>query len=108
MLAVFPRKAHAAIALLLIFMAIGAMVACDLHTTPLGHSDHGHEGTGKSHHSSSAHSLPDFACLGMTAVLPLVVAIAVLLFQGFHAAPLFVKLTLIVSLLFIPPRYSIP
>jgi hypothetical protein len=107
-LAVFPRKAHAIIALLLVSMAIGAIMVCHVHTTPLDHSEHGHETPGKSHHSSPAHSLLDFACLGMTAVLPLVVTIAVLLFQGFHAAPLFVKLTLIVSPFFIPPRYSIP
>jgi hypothetical protein len=43
--------------------------------------------------------------MGMTAVLPPVVTIAVLLFQGFRAAPLWMKLALIVSLLFIPPRY---
>ncbi len=108
MLAVFPRKAHAIIALLLISMAIGAMVACDVHTIPLGHSEHGHEMPGENDHSSSAHSLLDFACLGMTAVLPLAVTIAALLFQGFHAASLFVKLTLIVSPFFIPPRDSIP
>jgi hypothetical protein len=41
-------------------------------------------------------------------VLPLAVIIAVLLFQGFHAAPLWVKLPLIVSSLFIPPRYPTP
>ena len=107
-LAVFPHKAHAMVALLLISMAIGAMIACHVHTTPLDHSDHGHESHGKSHHSSSAHSLLDFACRGMTAVLPLMVTIAVLLFQRFHAAPLLVKLALIFSPLFIPPRYLIP
>jgi hypothetical protein len=107
-LAVFPRKAHAIIALLLISMAIGAMMACDVHTIPLDHSEHRHEMPGENHHSSSAHSLLDFACLGMAAVLPLAVIIAVLLFQGFHAAPLWVKLPLIVSSLFIPPRYPTP
>jgi hypothetical protein len=94
--------------LLLIFMAIGAMVACDVHTAPPGHSDHGHESHGKSHHSSSTHSLPDFACRGMTAVLPLMVTIGILLFQRFYATPLFVKLALTVSPLFIPPRAFIP
>jgi hypothetical protein len=89
-------------------MAIGAMVACDVHTTPLDHSGHGHESHGKSHHSSSTHSLPDFACRGMTAVLPLMAAIGMLLFQRFYASPLFVKLILIVSLFFIPPRVFIP
>jgi hypothetical protein len=106
--AVFPRKAHAIIALLFISIAMGAIMACHVHTTPLDHSEHGHAMPGENHHGSSAHSLLDFACLGMTAVLPLVVTIAALFFQGFHAAPLFVKLKLIVSPFFIPPRYSIP
>lgn len=108
MLAVFPRKAYAIVALLLISMAIGAMLACRVHTTPLDYSGHGHERPEESHHNSSAHSLPDFACRGMTAVLPLMVTIAVLLFQRFHSAPLLVKRVLIVSPPFIPPRYLIP
>jgi hypothetical protein len=107
-LAVFPRKAHAIVTLLLISMAIGAMMACHVHTTPLDHGGHEHERSGKSHHRSSAHSLLDFACRGMTAVLPPMVTIAVLLFEGFHAPPLWVKLPLIVSPFFIPPRYLIP
>jgi hypothetical protein len=96
------------VALLLISMAIAAMIACHVHTTPLDHRGHGHESHGKSHHSSSAHSLFDFACKGMTAVLPLMVTIAVLLFQHFHAEPLLVKLAVVVLPLFIPPRYLMP
>ena len=107
MLAVLPRKAHAMVALLLISMAIGAMIACHVYTTPLDHGGHEHESHGKSHHNSSAHSLLDFACRGMAAVLPLLVTIAALLFQRFHAEPLSVKIALIVSPLFIPPRYLI-
>jgi hypothetical protein len=102
-LAIVPRKAHQIVVLLLICMVVGAGMACQLHTTPL---DHGHAVPSKSHASSSAHSLLDFSCLGMVAVLLTIMIFASLLFQVLHATPLVVKHAVLVFPPFRPPRHT--
>jgi hypothetical protein len=75
-------------------------MACQVHTTLLNHE---HAMPSTSHSSVSAHSLLDFACMGMAAVLPTVLLFAVLLLQVLHATPLMLKHTVLVFPPFIPP-----
>jgi hypothetical protein len=96
-----PRKARQIVALLLICMAVGAAIACQVHTTPL---DQGHAMPGQSHPSSSAHSLLDFSCIGMAAVLPTIVIFTSFLFHVWHATPLVLSPAVLAFLPFIPPR----
>jgi hypothetical protein len=100
-LLVVTHKARLTLALLLICIAIGAGLACQVHTTAL---DHGHALPGTSHHGSSPHSLLDFSC--MTAVLPTIAIFASVLSGVFHATPLVLKHTGLVFPPFIPPRHS--
>ena len=97
-------KAHQIIALLLIGLAVGAGFACQVHTTPL---DHAHALPSKSHSHSSAHSLLDFSCIGMAAILPTLMIFASLLFQMVHATPLLLKRVAFAFPPFIPPRHII-
>jgi hypothetical protein len=106
MLAVVPRTVYHLVAVFLICMATWAVFACQVHTAAPDHG-HRHGMPGESHHSSPAHALPDFACMGMTAVLSAMVMFAVLLFQGVYTAPLLVQHTLFVFPPFIPPRQTI-
>ena len=101
MLFIVPGKARQITALLLIGLAIGAGFACQIHTTPL---DHGHATASTSHSSTAGHSLLDFSCLSMAAVLPTLVIFASLLFQVLHAPPLALKHTVLAFPPFIPPR----
>jgi len=83
-------------------MTVGAVMACQGHSTPL---DQEHALPATSHPSTSAHSGLNFSCMGMTAVLPTIVIFASLLFHVLYATPLLLKYAVIVFPPFIPPRY---
>ena len=100
-LALIPHKARQMMILLLVGMAIGIGVLCQVH--PPTH-DHGHGMPFTGHHSSSPHASLDFFCL--LAVLPPVVSFASLRLSVLHAPPLAVIHLLLVSLPFIPPRQA--
>ena len=102
MLSIIPCTPRQVVTLLLICMTIGAVMACQVHITPL---DQRHAIPGKSHPSTSAHSGLDFSCMGMAAVLPALVIFASLLFHVLYATPLVLKYAVFVFPPFIPPRY---
>jgi hypothetical protein len=86
----------------LICLPVLAAIACQVHTVPL---DHEHAMPSHSHPDSSAHSLFDFSCMGMAAVLPAIVIFAALLFYIVHAMPLVLKHAVLAFPPFIPPRH---
>jgi hypothetical protein len=94
------HNARQTVALLLICIAVGAGLACQVHTRV---HDHGHALPSTSHHSSSPHSLLDFSC--MTAVLPTLVIFASLFSGVFYATPRVLKHTGLVFPPFVPPRH---
>ena len=102
MLSTVPCKARLIVALLLICLSIGAVIVCQVHTVPL---DHEHAMPSHSHPDSSAHSLFDFSCMGMAAVLPTIVIFAALLFHRVHTIPLVLKHAVLAFPPFIPPRH---
>lgn len=95
------RKARQIVALLLICMAVGAVIACQVYTTPL---DQGQAMPSQSDANASAHSLLAFSCMGMAAVLPMLVIFAWLLFHVLHTTPLVLNPAVFVFPPFIPPR----
>ena len=101
MLSAVPHNARQTVALLFICIAVGAGLACQVHTMAL---DHGHAIPSTSHHSSSPHSLLDFSC--MTAVLPTLVIFASLLSRVLQITPPVLKHTVLVFPPFIPPRQT--
>lgn len=103
MLAMIPRKVRQMIALWLICVAVGAVIACHMHPVS---PEHSHAMPGESHHSSSGYPLLDFACIGMAAVLPTVVIFALLLFQALQTPWLGLKHAGRHPLPFVPPRQS--
>jgi len=103
-LSIASRKTCPIIALLLICVTVGAVIACQVHITSSGH---GHAVPSKSHSSSSAHSSLDFSCVGMAAVLPMAVIFASLVFHVLHVTPLVLKYVVLAFPPFIPPRYTI-
>jgi hypothetical protein len=84
-------------------MALMAVVECQFHTAL---PEQEHTRSSPSHPGSATHSLLDFSCMGLTAVLPLIVLFAALLFQVWHTTPLVLKPVVLVLLPFIPPRTS--
>jgi hypothetical protein len=97
-----PRNVRLLIALGLLCIFMGAVLACQVHTVPL---DHEHTMPGHSHSSSAGHALLDFSCMGMAAVLPTIVFFAALLFHIVHATPLVLKHAVLAFPPFIPPRH---
>ena len=80
-----PRKVHLLVALMLICLPVVAAIVCQVHTMP---PDHTHAMPSQSHHSSSEHTLFDFSCMGMAAILPTIVMFAAIFFHMVHATPL--------------------
>ena len=103
MLSIRPRTPCRIVALLLICMTVGALIACQIHINPL---DHGHAIPSQSHPSSAAHSFFDLSCMGMVVVLPTLVIFASFLFHLLHTTPLVLKHTVLAFLPFVPPRYT--
>ena len=96
-----PRKVRLIVALVLICLPVVAAIVCQVHTMP---PDHTHAMPSQSHHSSSEHTLFDFSCMGMAAILPTIVIFAAILFHMAHARPLSLKRTVFAFPPFIPPR----
>lgn len=96
-----PRKTLPLIALLLICVTVGVVMACQVHITPSGHN---HDVPGKSHSSSSAHASLDFSCMGLAAVLPMAMMFASLVFYALRVTPAVLKYTVRAFPPFIPPR----
>src|SRR5262245_58530524 len=96
-----PRKAQSIVALLLVLITVGAVIACQIHTTAI---DHQHAMPARSHHSSSTHALFDFSCIGMAAVLPMVVLFTSLFFHVLYATLLVLKHAGLIVSPFVPPR----
>ncbi|MCZ6873882.1 MAG: hypothetical protein O7G88_10180 [bacterium] len=86
-------------AVLLIFVAFGAVVVCQFHTYRL---DHGYAASGKRHASPSGHAILDFSCLA--AVLPISMVFTSLLSFLFFATPLSLKHAILTSPPFKPPK----
>jgi len=95
------RKARQIVALLLICMAVGAVIACQVYTTPL---DQGQAMPSQSDANSSAHSLLAFSCMGMAAVLSTLVIFAWFLFHVLYTTPLVLNPAVLVFPPCIPPR----
>ena len=87
-------------ALLLICMALGATLVCQVHATS---AEHEHAVPDKGHAHPSAHSGLDLSC--MLAVLPTVVILALFRFQISYVILLTLKTTAVVLPPFIPPRH---
>jgi hypothetical protein len=96
-----PRKVRLIVALVLICLPVVAAVVCQVHTMP---PDHAHAMPSQGHSSSSEHSLFDFSCMGMAAILPMIVMFAAIFFHMVHVTPLASKHPVLVFPLFIPPR----
>lgn len=96
-----PRTIRQVIALLSVFLIVGAVMVCQVHTTA---PDHGHAVPHTSHASPSPHSLLDFSCLGLAAVLSVIMTFTLCLFQMLYATPLVLKHAVLIFPLFIPPR----
>jgi hypothetical protein len=89
-------------AILLIFVAVGAVLACQFHVTTSGHE----HATSNQHQSvPSAHAMLDVSCLA--AVLPTMLVFAALICFLFYAAPMLLKHTAPASALFKPPKMSL-
>ena len=101
MLSMASRKACPLIAFLLICVTVGAVIACQVHITPLGHE---HAVPSKSHSSSSTHASLDFSCMGMAAVLTIIVLVAFFVFHTLQVTPSMLKYTILAFPPFIPPR----
>lgn len=95
-----PRKTYQIVALLLVCLAVGATLACQIHLAPF---DHEHAVPDTYPTGSAAHAALDFSCA--VAVLPVMLVFLSCFFVTFHATPRLLKRTVPVFPPFIPPRY---
>ena len=80
-----------------------AIVVCQTHLTLF---EHEHATPSQSHADSAAHSLLDFSCTGMAAVLPTVVMFALVMFHMLHTLFLVLHPAAPVFPPFVPPRHT--
>ena len=98
-MSIMPRKAYQIVALVLICLAVGTVIVCQVHPTSRNHE---HAVPSKHHPAPASHAGVDLFCV--VAVLPALAAFFVGLFLTLYATPQLLKPTALVLLLFIPPR----
>ncbi len=100
MQAMMSRRSCKIIAIVLFSLSIGAVLACHIHTTPLGHQ---HDIPGQHQSDASAFSFPSMSCVA--AILPVMLVFLVVLFQLPYDISLMLNHTTPTSLFFVPPRH---
>jgi hypothetical protein len=101
--AALSRKTRQFLAVLVACAVLTAIVVCQVHTTL---PDHEHATHSHSHAQSAAPDFLDFACIGMTAVLPTVIMFASLLFSVLHPPLLGLHPAVLALPPFVPPRHT--